>query len=317
MLCHNCKTENPPGSVVCYNCGVRFVCDPISLKPPSTGAGSIDKSYARRNDERSDIEPEEYLGLGYIIRALWSYISVFFLGLLSYIPPLGFLIRGEIKAGLIALGASTMLLLAIYNSVKSTAEVLLIYMLGMLCVTTCYLNITGYLIEDKKIKLDRVGRIALVVIASAVLTLIITIPLFAFYQIVRIPNDYFEPIFIRGDRVLFSYSIEDIRRNDVILTGTVRGYTIGYALALPGDTVVITKSKLYVNGEYAELSKNMRIDMWVDPAKESTGYLMEKNEFLVAVIMVRFGWVIHPEDVGLIQGRAVAIINPPDRRRWL
>lgn len=310
MECSNCKADNPPGSIVCYNCGSRITVEKISIRPPIVTHGSIDKSYERELKKSSESVIGRYLGYGESSGTVEPYLAVILWGFLSYIPPVGFFVNKERKTGFISLLVLFLLIGALHASIYSDFAEIILYILAIFSVTSCYMFVTTYLSKNKIVTLNMKMRFGIAIVSLAVFTMVTTIPFASLYRIASIQGEYFRPIFEPGDAVLMNYSSSGIERNDIVLIRP----TLAKVIAVPGDVFTYTDDRrAYVNGEYAGTFVVRQLTL-------QKRYIVKENEHIVIVITIEghhiFQGITKVND-SLIESRAIAIINPPERRRFL
>ncbi|OGF68183.1 MAG: hypothetical protein A2Y62_05320 [Candidatus Fischerbacteria bacterium RBG_13_37_8] len=321
MECKRCKTENPPGLEVCFNCGSKLGNEGITIKPPVLKSASIQDSYTRAKRPGPSFISNNFISrfffriLSFLIERNYLILAALFI--ISYIPSAGLFINGKFLKALIYLIAILLLVFITVETIYYTISNVFLFAIGLLCIYSCYISMIAYLSKRNPSGVEGRIRIGMALLSSSVFILVIALVFTGYYSIVYPFGDQMEPYIKRTDRFLIDYSYggaEGLKRDDIILIRT----TLGIILAFPGDTVTYKDRKLYINNE---LDKHG--ELMAGLFGMTGGYVLESNEYLVlmAYIMAyrREGGrkVIEIINGNQIEARAIAIINPPARRKLL
>jgi len=318
MKCHACKADNPDELEYCFNCGRRLNINFTDFKPNISAKASLQDSYKRakkflenrRLGFKSTDQDREI-------------IHLFFLGLLSYIPSVGFFLRKDTKKAIYSLLAFIILIDAFLFLIKSEFLILILFLIISLCIYCASWFVLNHIRDKKIISLNSRNILVIQLLIIFIFFFITTYTISILgYRFASVSIDLYTPYLQINDTLLIksvdSNSIS-LNKGDVITFN--RNYEVlGVIMATAGDTFSHYKNQIFINDEQVE-----GFHLGTALIKKDQKYQLSYNEYIIFYPLIVEAPHIPPRGIkelnlinnDQITGKAVAILNPAHRRRLL
>lgn len=315
MECKKCRTENPPDSVECINCGNRLVSENVFIPKPTLKNISVYGAYYRRSVFPNFLNNKFLRNL---IDLLYSdtgdrhrrkLITTY---LISLIPTAGLIKQKKyLRAYFYIMGLIVLYFLIYYLILYQISNFFIIAM-GILLVYIMYETVLFYYLEDRKIQVSNRMKIGITLTSLSVFTVFIILIYYLFFNIVE---RYDTSVLLYKNRLFPTVEKNKNYFVDLNLFRYFQPYYFSRVIAVPGDTIEWRPDGglLLINDEiYRETDAGGYMLLGNFPDGR---YELNAGEYLA----IHFAYENYLSIIGeqSIIGEPIAIIRPPAQRKRL
>lgn len=328
MKCRQCGWENTPDSKDCLQCGSSLTDNlEISTYPPR--AKKKPRFFFRRSVKEIKINQSLINLSRYLFRCIQPLIKFIFDTIPVYLKIVGIIILGlapgfiqlfqrRIRVSLLFLTLTILFIVLFIILVFTPASNFILFLLLLLALCSSY---DATIIYYQRHKFSVNIRVRLGIILSGVSTFFLMyffslVIINNFFLHVTVPSDALSPTFLKGDVVIVnrrSYKQQEPARGDIVLAKhSYYPPTLERIIGLPGDFIEIRNGVIFINGE--QIEDNFKPLAQIPNITGST-YLPDGTFFIFAYIPYADSIVLVKFWRNDIKGKAILIINPPERRQ--
>ncbi|MEO0129653.1 MAG: signal peptidase I [candidate division WOR-3 bacterium] len=330
MKCPKCGWENLPETKECLRCGA-ILNEPaeISVYPPRSKKRSKVKreKVAKRitGTEQPIADSLSFLlrhirkSVEFVSEMIPVYLKILLVLIAGFIPGFIQILQKRYNNGLLFISTALLLFVLFFVFITNIASNFFLYLLIALILYSSYDAVIHYYKMKNYILtfIVRVGIILSSVSIGFLLYSICLIMLNIFYLRVTMPTESLAPTFMKGDEILINrraYKNKLPQRGDIVAANFAYITTVERIIGIPGDEVVIREGKIFVNGN--EISNTAGPLAQVRNITASIS-LPDSSYFLFAYYDYGSGFQLVKFHLRDILGKAVVIINPPERRSFI
>lgn len=311
MKCPVCKADNPDALEYCFNCGRRLNLTFSDFRPNIIAKASLRNSYKRArtylNNRALKFELTEQDR---------KIIPLLFLGLLSYIPSVGFFLKKDTKKAIYSLLAFIILIDASLLLIKSELLIFLLFLIASLCIYCASSFVLNHIRDKKIISLNSHNFLILNLIIVFVFFFITAFSIYILpYRFASVTIDL-KPFLMINDTLLIK-SVEpnplSLKKGDIVIFN--RNYEVlGIIMATAGDTFFHSKNVIYINDQPIA-----GFNLGTELIKKDQKYKLSEEEYIIFYPYIEPVGFKELDLINIMQitGKAIAIINPAHRRRLL
>ncbi|MEO0166509.1 MAG: signal peptidase I [candidate division WOR-3 bacterium] len=330
MKCPKCGWGNLPGAKECLQCGSTLdALTEIEVYPPRSKKKSKVKreKFAKRTtgteqpiaDSLSFLLRYTRKSVKFVSKVAPVYSKILLVLIAGFIPGFIQILQKRYNNGLLFISTALLLFVLFFVFITNIASNFFLYLLIALILYSSYDAVIHYY-KIKNYILTPIVRVGIILSSVSIGFLLYSIFLIMFnifYLRVTIPTESLAPTFMKGDEILINrraYQNKLPQRGDIVAAKHEYITTIERIIGIPGDEISIIQGKIFVNGN--EISNTAGPLAQVRNITASIS-LPDSSYFLFAYFLYNSGAQLVKFHLRDILGKAVVIINPPERRGFI
>ncbi|MEO0206885.1 MAG: signal peptidase I [candidate division WOR-3 bacterium] len=327
MKCPKCNWENLPEAKECLQCGSTLdLLTEMKVYPPRAKKKSKFKreKVVKRTtggeqpiaDSLSFLLRHTRKSVAFVSKMVPIYSEILLVLIAGFIPGFVQILQKRYNNGLLFLSTALLLFMLFFVFITNIASNFFLYLLIALILYSSYDAVIHYY-RMKNYILTVIVRIGIILSSLSICFLLYSLLLIilnVYYLRVTIPTESLAPTFIKGDEIMIdrrAYQNKLPQRGDIVAAKQMYITTIERIIGIPGDEISIKEGRIFVNGNEISNTEGPLAQVRNITASIS---LPDSSYFLFAYFLYDSGPQLVKFHFRDILGKAVVIINPPERR---